>query len=328
MVPGDETLHHESAEIEIHSLADGKKRLRVCPKGPIYVSQSQIITTYPVGLIRDILDIKGPSYLCDEIARDQDDTYVRKSLELGLLAFFTKSDFSGKRILDFGCGSGASTMILARMFPDAKIVGVEMSSDLLSVARKRLEYYGYPNLQLLLSPSGTEIPPNCGRFDFVVLNAVVEHLLPHERKIILPLLWSLLKSNGVLFINETPHRYFPVEVHTTGLPLVNYLPGAIVLPLVRRLSQYVDATETWEQLLRRGIRGCTEREVASNLGKNAALLNPSQKGLRDRVDLWHSGLSPRFSLIKLVLKGILKVVYAATGSVVVPYITVAFRKRS
>jgi hypothetical protein len=63
-------------------------------------------------------------------------------------------------------------------------------------------------------------------FDYIMFNAVFEHLLPHERPRLLPAVFVRhLRPVGVMFLNQTPYRYSLVEVHTTGgLPLINYLP--------------------------------------------------------------------------------------------------------
>ena len=48
-----------------------------------------------------------------------------------------KLDLSnGKRILDIGCGCGATTLEIAKMIPDGKIIGVDISEPMLNQARK------------------------------------------------------------------------------------------------------------------------------------------------------------------------------------------------
>ena len=42
------------------------------------------------------------------------------------------------RILDVGCGSGMSTLALRNRFPEAEIVGVDLSADMLENAKKLL----------------------------------------------------------------------------------------------------------------------------------------------------------------------------------------------
>src|SRR3712207_8585357 len=50
----------------------------------------------------------------------------------------------------------------------------------------------------LFRSAGTDVPAGLGRFDHVVLCAVYEHLLPAERRGLLPQLWSLLEPGGLL----------------------------------------------------------------------------------------------------------------------------------
>ena len=90
-----------------------------------------------------------------------------------------------------------------------------------------------------LSPSGSELPPDIGSFDYVILSAVWEHLLPAERPVITRLLWNALRPGGALLINQTPDRWSPFEHHTTGLWGINYLPDRLACYVARHF-----ATET------------------------------------------------------------------------------------
>src|SRR5262249_32482386 len=128
-----------------------------------------------------------------------------------------------------------------------------------------------------------------------VLSAVYEHLLPDERRILLPRIWSRLKPGGVLFINQTPHRYSPVEMHSTGLPLINYLPDGLAYRITKRFSKRIKGDEDWPALLRGGIRGATIGEILRALGDDAALLEPRAG---DHIDLWYGKLSKRYGWFK------------------------------
>jgi len=44
---------------------------------------------------------------------------------------------AGPRVVDLGCGTGASTLALARTLPKAEIVGVDASAGMLAVARRK-----------------------------------------------------------------------------------------------------------------------------------------------------------------------------------------------
>jgi ubiquinone/menaquinone biosynthesis C-methylase UbiE len=270
--------------------------------------------------------------VCDEIRRDEDPKYVTLFLHWALLGYVDPGAFAGKRLLDFGCGSGASTAILGRMFPETETVGVDLEENLLGIARKRAAFYGNEGVSLRHSLSGERLPDDLGSFDFVTLSAVFEHLLPHERNVVLGQIWSVLKPRGILFLNQTPFRFYPHEAHTTGLPGLNYLPDHLALRAARRFSARVDPDESWESLLRRGIRGGTEREVMRILRSAAkgtpVALKPERLGLRDTVDLWYEfSMEARPSRLKPVMKAAFKLASKVTGSAVAPAIDVAIAKR-
>jgi SAM-dependent methyltransferase len=329
-----QVLRHPDAELQIEVLPDKRKLLTVKPLSPaLFIARKSVTTSYPDELIELIFTIKGPSYVCDEIARDENPDYVRRSLETDFLAYFPREYFSARRILDFGCGSGASTMILYRLFPQATIIGIELDPQLLSIAKARARHYGFPESQLLQSPSGTEIPSELGMVDCVVMSAVYEHLLPAEREAILPRLWAIINNNGVLFLNQTPHRYTPVETHTTGLPLINYLPDFIAHKVACRFSKRIALDESWTTLLRRGIRGATEYEVLNTLRPTSdghpVLLNPFREGIHDRIDLWfRMSVQARWPLIKRALYMVYKTIKLCTGLTLVPSLSLAVQKQS
>jgi len=321
-------IEAKDADIAIIELSDGWRNIEVRPRArEIFISKKSCRTRYPIDLIQAVLDLKGPSHLCDEILRDEDPGYVQRSIERELLAYFSPADFEGKRILDFGCGSGASTMVLARMFPRSQLVGTELLASYVGLARKRAAYYAYRNLTFLVSPSGTELPAGIGMFDCIVMSAVYEHLLPRERETVLRAVWTTLKPGGILFLNQTPYRYFPIEAHTTGLPLLNYLPDTLTLLVARRFCRRISPDESWESMLRRGIRGGSEKRIQAQLGSDAILMEPERCG-RDRIDLWFSELSARGGALKRVIRFGLKSLRALMGITMVPELSLAFKKKS
>ena len=322
-----EVLEHVDGRAVVTDLDYGTKNVNVQLRDPaIFSPRLECQTSYPIDLIKLILDVKGPAWVCDEITRDEDPDYVALHLEKEMRAYFRFEDFVGKRILDFGCGSGASTMLLAKMFPKSEIVGIELEKDLVQIARRRLQHYAFENVRFVESPIGTNVPDELGSFDLIVLSAVYEHLLPDERKVVLPKLWSVLNANGVLFLNQTPHRWFPLELHTTSLPLINYLPDGLTLKASRKFSPRVNKDDSWEFLLRAGIRGATVREI-KRLLQDAQMLRPTLTGLSDRVDLWFLTTNPdNMKLLKQSARLVLKSINAVTGIAIVPELTLAFRK--
>ena len=323
------TLDHVDGTVTIAPCSDGKCEVGVVMRDPVaFVSTSRCKTAYTPDLIELILKIKGPAYLCDEIRRDEDSTYVEKRLREDLSLCFDVDELNGKRILDFGCGSGASTMVLHRMFPDSEILGIELDPEFLQIARARTAFYGVDGVTFLQSPSGTELPDGLSEFDVVMFSAVLEHLLPEERQPVLVQAWSLVCDSGIMFISQTPNRWFPVEDHTTGLPLLNYIADPLALALARMLSSRIKPSTSWSELLRMGIRGGTLKEVLKTLGLDAdVLVPPRDSSIRDQSDLWLVRSSPRWRGAKRSLAGCFRFIERATGICPVPaYIVMALRK--
>lgn len=304
------------------------ERYRLSIDAPGYVPFREIDTSYPVPLIERMIEVKGPIWFADEIAREEDPAYVQRTIKWGTLPFVDPTVLETARILDFGCGSGASTTILARTYPNAEVIGVELDPALVEIAQARAEFYRLENMTMHTSPSPDGLPEGLGQFDVVNLSAVLEHLLPDERKVLLPMLWGRLKAGGHLFLYETPQRYFPIEGHTTGLPLINYLPRRLAHAVVKVAARPEWRNKTWPELLRAGIRGATAREVLHILGASARLLPPSRMNVADRLQLWHAkaseGKRPQRSK-DAVYHG-LRAIRAVTGIEMIPELSIALRR--
>jgi SAM-dependent methyltransferase len=332
MLGGDmnDILAHPDALIRVEE-RNGKRAISVEPREGLFTPIKNWVTDYSLELIEHVLRVKGPAYLCDEIMRDESPLVVQHSFRWDILSYIAQKDLAGRCLLDFGSGSGASSMVLARMFPESKIVGVELVPEFVELARHRAEFHGVQDrVSFLLSPDANSFPPGIGSFDSIIFSAVYEHLLPRERNAILPLLWSHLKQSGVIFLNQTPYRWFPIELHTTGLPLINYLPDILTLYCSRKFSKRISVDASWPQLLRQGIRGATPREILTILerdGRKAELLNPSQLGVTDHINLWYQHSSAiRKPLTKKLMKWGIRAIKAVTGMDVIPYLSLAIRK--
>jgi len=326
---------HPDGRVRISELNNGKRRLHVQPRdSSVYIHRPSCDTAYPTELISQILELKGPGYLCDEISRDEDGSYIEAHLLATLFAHQPKSAFVGKRLLDFGCGSGASTMIMARALPATpSIVGVELEEDFLRVARARADFYRMTNVRFEHSPSGDRLPEQLGTFDFIVLPAVYEHLLPHERTTIIPQLWTHLNRGGIMFIDETPFRWFPVETHTSSLPLVNYLPDGLAHRFVQYCSPRGLRDDSWTGLLRKGIRGGSVSEILRIIHRRGGLpelLKPGYGGMQTAADVWYEGYARvaagRSGTLKRTFGKALKMLNDASSLAPVPYLSLAIRK--
>jgi len=119
---------------------------------------------------------------------------------------------SPKRIIDIGCGPGNSTQVLAEKYPDAYILGVDNSANMLEAARKNC-----PDLEFMLCDVSQGVAGLPKYFDVVFSNACIQWVPDHET--LIPNLLGLLRPGGVLAV-QTPMNY-KEPIHTIIEELVN-----------------------------------------------------------------------------------------------------------
>jgi trans-aconitate 2-methyltransferase len=107
------------------------------------------------------------------------------------------------RVVDLGCGPGNSTELLHLRFPDAEILGVDNSPEMLAAARKRL-----PAVRFVQADVATWTPGST--VDLIFANALFQWVPDHLA--VLARLMGELRAGGVLAIqvpdnaDEPTHR--------------------------------------------------------------------------------------------------------------------------
>ena len=273
------------------------------------------------------------NWLCDEVARVEDPAYVLGVIQRQLFSYCHLQDFQGARVLDFGCGTGASTLGMAALLPASHIIGVEPDAGLVKLARRLAHNRRLSNVAFEVSPAPQALPQDLGTFDYVMLSAVFEHLLPAERGFLMPQLWDSLRPGGVLFVNQTPHSWFPLDTHSTGLWGINYLPDRLAHWYARQFSPLnpsINRSRDWNVHLRGGLRGGSERELVSLLTADhrapAVVMQPVASGLHDRADYWLSSTGGRFRLLKRAIAEFYRLTDYLFGTVPAVNLEVAIRK--
>lgn len=109
------------------------------------------------------------------------------------------------RILDLACGTGISTLAIARRFPASRIVGVELREEYLAIARAKMQRLGLHQVELVLSRAEDYRAPepfDCVSSSYLAKYADLERLVPNCR--------AMLKRGGVLVMHDftfPPKRY-------------------------------------------------------------------------------------------------------------------------
>ncbi|KAA0181019.1 trans-aconitate 2-methyltransferase [Cupriavidus gilardii] len=93
--------------------------------------------------------------------------------------------------IDLGCGPGNSTEVLAARYPDARIVGLDSSQDMIDAARKRL-----PQFKFQLGDISAWRDP--GPYDLVLANAALQWVPDHAG--LFPSLAQRLAPGGSLAV--------------------------------------------------------------------------------------------------------------------------------
>jgi trans-aconitate 2-methyltransferase len=113
---------------------------------------------------------------------------------------------------DIGCGPGNSTEVLRERYPDAHIVGLDSSPDMIEAARKRLPGIAFEVADIRQWRTERS-------FDVILANAVLQWIPGHET--LLPALFARLNSGGALAVqtpdnlDEPSHRLMR-EIATVG----------------------------------------------------------------------------------------------------------------
>lgn len=193
-------------------------------------------------------------------------------------------EFSGKRILDYGCGDGTFlAMLMVGSFPPSAAVGAEAHGSLAEDCRARLER---PRLSFVLTEA-LEGPEHLGSYDGVICMEVLEHVVDADA--VLDRFVCLLAPSGKLLISV------PVE---TGLPLV-------IKQTVRRIAGWRglgdypgQAPYTWRELWASVFAGRRQHMVRPIHRHGDASGFHDHKGFNWRV--LHEALAERFYIEKIL----------------------------
>lgn len=181
----------------------------------------------------------------------------------------------GARILEIGCGTGASTVALAEQ--GAKVTAIDIDEPSLRVAKQRCAAH---NVQCeLVQANGAAAKTFLERepYDFVIFFACLEHMTHAERIQSMRDTWQALPEGALWCVIETPNRLWYFDDHTSRLPFFNWLPDDLAFAYSRfsprepfRSSYREHSADTLESFLRHG-RGVSFHEFDLAIGDSSTL---------------------------------------------------------
>lgn len=102
-----------------------------------------------------------------------------------------------RRVADLACGTGISTLAIARQLPDCHVVGVELRDEYLSIAREKMRRQGIGNVELVLSRAEdyhcTE-PFDCIASSYLAKYADLPRLVDNA--------WHMLAPDGLFLAHD------------------------------------------------------------------------------------------------------------------------------
>src|SRR5262249_7595043 len=108
-----------------------------------------------------------------------------------------------RRIVDIGCGPGNSTELLVRRWPNADVIGIDTSADMLRQARERL-----PQQTFMAADVAHWVPPD--GTDLLFGNAIFQWVPDHLKQ--LQRLLGALAPGGVLAVQGPDNFAEPAHV--------------------------------------------------------------------------------------------------------------------
>lgn len=134
------------------------------------------------------------------------------------------------RVLEIGCSFGHMTEYLAEQPEVAALHTFDTDRAFVDITRAKVEELGLKVVREVrhLDQAGTcRLPWTDGAFDLVLAIGVVEHLPIRHRREQVNEHYRVLARGGHIAILDTPNRWFPLETHSVGLPLVQWLPAPL-----------------------------------------------------------------------------------------------------
>ena len=113
------------------------------------------------------------------------------------------------RVADLACGTGISTLAIARHLPGCRVVGVELRDEYLAIARDKVRRQRVPNVELVLSRAedyDSAEPFDCIASSYLAKYADLPRLVDNN--------WRMLAPGGLLLMHDFT---YPPKPHLVRL---------------------------------------------------------------------------------------------------------------
>jgi SAM-dependent methyltransferase len=153
-----------------------------------------------------------------------------------LFAYLRRRGAGGLDVLEVGCSFGHMTEYLAEQPEVGGVWTFDTDPAFVAIARAKREELGLGVVREIAhipAEATRRLPYPDGRFGLVLVVGVVEHLPARHRRAQVDEYYRVLAPGGHVAILDTPNRLFPLETHSVGLPLVQWLPPRLAWAYAR-----------------------------------------------------------------------------------------------
>jgi ubiquinone/menaquinone biosynthesis C-methylase UbiE len=283
-----------SAELRVMEAGDVRRifiKGKAVHFGKLQCNKQTLDTKLQFETLQDLVKLKGDWWL-DELERREDSNYIKRRLGNLIDRFGGCKDAT---VLDFGSGSGSSSLVMLDM-EAKKVYGVEPNAEFVKLAQARTRDEGLAGQASFIQSTDTSsLPFEDGKFDLILMNAVLEHIKPELRKNILKEIYRTLKPGGKLVVTETPNRAFPFDGHTTRLPFITWMPLILAYPFAKFFSRHVPRGQSKSDYIDQGLVGGSYWQIKKAM-PDAICLN-TEGGDAE----WKLSFKKRGNLVKIIL---------------------------
>ena len=110
-------------------------------------------------------------------------------------------DVRTARVLEIGCAAGGNLIPFAAFHPQARVVGIDLSSVHVDQGRRRVKALDLNNLELIQSDVAAMDPAALGEFDFIICHGVYSWVPENVQEAILSACDTMMAPGGVAYIS-------------------------------------------------------------------------------------------------------------------------------
>jgi demethylmenaquinone methyltransferase / 2-methoxy-6-polyprenyl-1,4-benzoquinol methylase len=154
-----------------------------------------------------------------------------------------------ERVLDLACGTGISTLAIARRYPRSRLVGVELREEYLEIAREKIRRLGFDQIKFVLCRAEdyrSEEPFDCITSSYLAKYADLATLIPNAK--------AMLKEGGLLLMHDftLPPKAYLVRIWRGYFKALQWLGSPLFpawKPIYFGLPELIERTRWVEELI-------------------------------------------------------------------------------